>query len=326
MSSRSHLESASVHPHETTVTGGTHLVEADAPATLEPRRAALFATLARAGASDTRLRNFATCSQGWWLLRSKTFPTKFRAVPDRCRDRWCPDCQARRGATIRRNLSFLLSQPGPAARMLTLTLKHTEGQLGPQIDRLFRAFRRLRHHPRMHHLLRAGAYFLEVTWNANTLQWHPHLHVICQGPFIPFALLRDLWHKITLDSHIVHIRFIRDASSCAAYVTKYVTKPAGDPLGLPPDVRTALMRALAGRKTVHTFGSWSKLHLLTTPKDETWQLLGHSNELPYFSDPVLRRIGEILANCPRENIYTWDISNWSFTSVDDDVSRANDCF
>lgn len=55
--------------------------------------------------------------------------------------------------------------------------------------------------PRCHHdPVRGGVYSIEVTWNPEHRAWHPHAHMLLDGPYIPYAELRDAWRAVTCDA------------------------------------------------------------------------------------------------------------------------------
>jgi hypothetical protein len=119
-----------------------------------------------------------------------------------------------------------------------------------------------------------GVAFLEITRNERTGAWHPHLHVICQGRYIAKSWLRDLWMKITGDSFIVDIRLIRGPSEAAAYVVKYASKALSPKVWNHPAALAEAVRALSGKRTFNTFGTWTGFNLSHVPPSELeWEFL-----------------------------------------------------
>lgn len=174
-------------------------------------------------------------------------------VLGRCRDRLCPLCSDFRGRECAARLADLIRRMN-APRFVTITLRNSAEPLAAQVDRLFLHFRALRATPWWKSKVRGGVYSLEVTRNAATGTWHPHLHLVCDGEYLPQRELASLWERITGDSRVVWIEAIHDAQKTAKYVATYVNTP--------PDVHTwgdepicEYAIAMHGRRVLHSFGS-----------------------------------------------------------------------
>jgi hypothetical protein len=116
----------------------------------------------------------------------------------------------------------------------------------------------------------ASAAFLEVTHNAQTGWWHPHIHAITTGTYIPQHQLSAAWLTATHDSQIVHITLVRQPQRIANYVTKYVTKPLTFAHDIPPEQLAEAIRAFAGTRLCTTTGTWScLLYTSPSPRDRT---------------------------------------------------------
>jgi len=230
-------------------------------------------------AGSNRIGAFQSCGTGFWVLRKRDDHRAIKIVPDYCHDRFCEACGYLRQATIRQNLRDKLSSH--PHRFLTLTLRSEDEPLKDLLDKLLRCFKRLRATAFWREKVNGGAAFIEVTANAETGRWHPHLHAVIDGKWLDQSVLRKLWHTITGDSYVLDIRLIRSIETVAEYITKYATKP------LPPRiVRDAPMLqeaiiALRGRKLCYTFGAWARWRLLKPPPDDEWETLCHANELPF---------------------------------------------
>lgn len=177
----------------------------------------------------------------------------------RCRDRMCPLCAEFKGKEAATRVSGLLER-AREPRFITMGMKSGELPLGEQIDRIFKAFRDLRRGRAWPARVRAGLYAIEVTYNADTGLWHPHLHIIYDGGFFPQALLSQLWHAVTGDSKIVDIRSVRDVKEAGNYIADYVAKPSK--VTTWPRVKVAeFAAAMKGRRLLGTFGEWHGLNL-----------------------------------------------------------------
>jgi len=220
-----------------------------------------------------RLARFEDCGRRAWLMRSASDPCKMKFVLDNCHDRFCMPCGRHRATVISENLNRQLGQD--PHRFLTLTLKHSATSLAAQLDRLFDAFKRLRNRTFWKERVTGGALFFEVTWNAEDLRWHPHLHVILAGSYVPKAMLRLAWQEITGDSAIVDIKIIRDRRHVVSYACKYATKPLHPTVIRDHDALTECLLAIADRKLISCFGAWARWALLEEVSDGTWTLYCH---------------------------------------------------
>jgi len=157
----------------------------------------------------------------------------------------------------------------PLLRFITLTLKSSQQPLAKQIDRLYRSWRSLRCRKAIKPFLLGGLAFTEITRNADTGLWHPHLHVIVEGGYIDRDVIRREWHAITKDSYIVDICAIYSPRDVAGYVAKYAGKAIGPRVWRDPAAFADAIAALAGRRLFATFGIWKALRLSAAPDDTT---------------------------------------------------------
>lgn len=164
-------------------------------------------------------------------------------------------------------LAFLDHRP---VRFLTLTLKSSHDPLSQQIDRLYLCFNKLRRTRIWRTKTNGGVAFLEITWNETRQSWHPHLHLITEGHFIPQNLLSKTWLATTGDSFIVDIRAVRDHAEIVRYVLKYVAKPLPAPILRHTNRCCEAIVALNGRRAALTFGSWRGLKLTEKTDSTVW--------------------------------------------------------
>lgn len=240
-------------------------------------RCKVYEAMCETSSKTTRRSAFVRCGRSFWVLASKTDPDLYRAVPETCHDRFCRPCSADRASKIRRNLAVYLGDG--RHRFLTLTIKSSCAPLGDQVDHLLDSFRLLRRSKLWRSKVPGGAGFLEITWNPVVRTWHPHLHVICSGLYIPKADLARTWRSITKDSYIVDIRLIRDRAAAIRYVSKYATKPLCTKITDDHPALREAIEAMIGRKTIYTFGSWHRWALLADPDNEAWSIVGSAEQL-----------------------------------------------
>ena len=234
------------------------------------KRQAIADVLATTTTDQNRVRRYATCGSYAWVLRVSGANDRYRVVTNRCRDRFCEACQRERKQLIGMNLRAAL--PDTRLRFMTLTLKNSDQPLAEVLTRLIDSFGKLRRRRDIASCITGGVWFLEITRNTETQQWHPHLHVLMEGTFLPQQVLKRTWHEITKDSFIVDIRAIRDTNQAADYVCKYATKGCDASVWTDPVALQEAITALAARRTFNPFGTWTKLALSkTSTSDEAWE-------------------------------------------------------
>lgn len=242
-----------------------------------PDRERVLQALDQGGFTADRFYRFRECGSQTIIYQDPSNPDNFKIGCNRCHDRFCLPCSQDRARLIAANLQE--QRPPSPIRFATFTLKHSDAPLAEQLDRLYSAFAKLRKRALWKRTVSGGAVFLEVKLSRTDNRWHPHLHVMLQGRYIPQNLLADLWLEITGDSHIVDIRLAKNERVIARYLASYVTKGWSSHVFHDREKLVEIMHALAGRKLVATFGTWSKLNLLKAPTPQTWVALGTLQEL-----------------------------------------------
>jgi len=241
-------------------------------------RAAVLSALLDAGTSDLRVARFENCGSYAWVLRSKLDPNLYRISSSHCHDRFCKPCQRSRGLKTAHRL--LATAPTSDLRFVTLTLRHNLLPLSLQLQKLVACFRTLRRAPLWSARTHGGAAFLELKRSENGRHWHPHLHIIHHGRYLPHAKLSRLWHQITNDSFIVDLRRVTNQRTVARYVTTYATKPFDPKLARDHDSLVEAIRALHGRRLLITFGTWRTLKVSDDePSSRGWELVAPLWEL-----------------------------------------------
>lgn len=147
-----------------------------------------------------------------------------------------------------------------APRQVELTLRHKLASLDAEIRRLWSGFRALRKTAFWKSVVSGGIGVLEVTINEKTRLWHPHLHLIVDGEFIPQAKLSAEWKKATGDSEIVYVQAVHDRARASKYVSKYLAKSI-NPTALESREIREYATALHGKRLVFTFGKCAKIKI-----------------------------------------------------------------
>jgi len=270
-----------VHPHETKPQYATEYQPwglLDTPDTPAARwrhsgwtrtRTAVYDALQLAERKSTALVRFQRCGSDPWVAVDPDDPTRLTILTDHCRSRWCIPCANTRAHTIATNLTRLATDA--PARFITLTLRHASTPLPDQLTRLYASFRALRRSKLWARHVSGGAAVLEISFARSSQEWHPHLHVICHGTYIPKEALSAAWLQATGDSFIVDVRLVRDSKQLASYVTKYVTKPIPSAISNDPPRLAELVRACASRRLVLTFGTWRGFRLSESLDTTAWK-------------------------------------------------------
>lgn len=238
------------------------------------RRKRLYSVMKNAGLPPGRLTRFAECGCQAFLWVSdvpggdgaggyKPIPVATKIQTNACRDRWCVPCATDRARLVAGKLMTLMRDE--PVRFITLTTKSTDDCLSDRIDDLYKCYARLRRNRLWMSSVSAAAATLEVTRNHDTGRWHPHLHVIAKGKYIKHDDLRALWHRITGDSFIVDIRYVRDQGKAASYITTYITKTMNPSLHRDEDSMRECIQALKGRRMILLTGEWYGLKIKPEP-------------------------------------------------------------
>jgi len=160
-------------------------------------------------------------------------------------------------------------------KFLTFTMKHSNAPLSHQIDNLYKSFRKLRLKKQYQHLIKGGVWFFQIVKSKQSRQWHPHLHCIVTGDYIPQRMISKDWLKITGSSKIVDIRIVKNPEKVAYYVSRYSARPA-NLSELSVDDGLELIIALHGRRLCGTWGECRCLSMKPPKADnpDEWISIG----------------------------------------------------
>ena len=289
---------ASVHPPETNVQPHFTHIEAggkDGPdCTLDPLRTwnpsinfrhsgwahdrrRVYDALRRTEQSGNRIHDFTGCGDHAYVFQSVQDPEIYTLGGSTCHDRFCLPCGRERSRVIATNVK--LKTEGKSARFLTLTLKSTTEPLAQLLAKLTQDFTALRRSKLWRKRVTGGVGFLEIKWIASSQRWHPHLHCLVQGRYIPQDELSRTWLKITGTSKIVDIRIATDSRYVTHYICKYASKPLDHTVIVDPPRLDEAVRALKGKRLCMTFGSWRGYKLTESQETGEWIQLGTLSEL-----------------------------------------------
>lgn len=206
---------------------------------------------------DNRRDRYEGCGAGAWIYATDDCG-QFQVRTSTCNHRLCSVCGPRRAADSASKLNRRLEvDVTDRWKFMTLTLRSSDDALGVQLDHLRKSFRRLRQTKLWKDKVDYGAAVLEITYNAQTDRWHPHLHAIMRGVYIAQDVLSDAWNKATGGSMIVDIREVLSATAASRYVTKYMGK-VPDVVELPKALPLflELWYSIEGMKLQISFGTF----------------------------------------------------------------------
>ena len=220
-----------------------------------------------------------------------------------CHDRWCRAC----GRKKRQHLAKALTRaiPGHRAVHIVLTPQSNNRPLREQAKALIHNFSVLRRRKWWQTRAAGGAWVFELTWNQDTSQWHPHLHTIVHASWMQLQELSSEWHKVTGNSHRVHISLVESNAAAVQELSKYVGKIAHRSWEHVPALVVCAMKALQGVRLCGTFGTWRGVQLDVADDPDpsaVWELWGTLDALYALAknrDPAaLELIAQIHGKAP----------------------------
>lgn len=224
-----------------------------------------------------RTAAYNACRSSAWFVRHRV-SGQVRVASSRCNLRWCPLCiKTKRFIMLQSLIPWVKNAKKP--KFITLTLKHSDAPLQHQISSLYGFFRTLRKRPYWKSRIKGGIWFFQVTKSKSDGLWHPHLHVLCEGRYIPHGDLSGIWCDITHGSSIVDTRAVKNPKKAAEYVSRYASAPCSlDSFDL--DGAVEVVDALAGRRICGTFGTAKGLQLVPKkcPDSDEWEYLAGFTE------------------------------------------------
>lgn len=182
-----------------------------------------------------------------------------KVISSACHLRWCPLCTTAKTSQISSSVSTWLKKArGP--KLMTLTLKHSSAPLGSQIKLLYESFRTLRHRTPFARAIRGGIWFFQLKWIPETDEWHPHIHCLMDGNYLPKQWLCDQWLEITNGSFIVDIKAVKSVEWAARHVARYCARPCMLK-DLPSCRALEVVRTMHGKRMCGTWGSGKECDL-----------------------------------------------------------------
>jgi hypothetical protein len=212
------------------------------------------------------------CGRNAWVERCEE-TGKYRIVADGCKQRFCPRCSRIFSRRCKDRIDAwtqtLDTTHTERLKMLTLTMKHSKAPLVQQLQNLRRSFRKLRQRSLFKRSMSSGIGVIQVTYNAASDEWHPHLHVLVYGSYIPVGKLSQAWKHASHGSTVVDIRQVRETSKVIDYITRYISRPIDFDEAPPPERLREFVRTLKGARMLIAFGKVPKQTKPAIP-ESTW--------------------------------------------------------
>jgi len=180
---------------------------------------------------------------------------------------------------------WLKKARGP--KLMTLTLKHSSAPLESQIGLLYKSFRTLRLRTPFARAIRGGIWFFQLKWIPESDEWHPHIHCLMDGNFLPKEWLSDEWMKITKGSYIVDIKKVHKIEWAARHVARYCARPCL--LSDLPFVRAVeVVQTMHGKRLCGCWGTGKECDLgsIKSLDRSHWKSIGSYDTIQGLSSTV----------------------------------------
>lgn len=230
-----------------------------------------------ANESHSARRRFGECGSRAWVIREKTGQRRYRVAGNYCKHRWCVPCGKARSRVVKEALQTRIT--GERCRFVTLTIRTKDLTLKEALAKLLDNFRRLQRTKLWTTCVDGGVAIVEVKRNKLKTDWHPHLHCVVTGRFLPQNVLSQVWKSITKDSFIVDVRAVDNPRIASNYITKYVTKPVDRSVLNHLESLAEAIEAMRGRRTIITFGQWRGTPLRPTNGPSDYELVANLQTL-----------------------------------------------
>lgn len=265
-------------------------------------RKRVAAAMIEADIPPAKYHRFLGCGEDVWVYQHNgTGELAFRH--NCCLDRWCLVCGRMRSAKIAESLREKIDEELPL--FITLTVRGKSHQsLKELLSQLKTSWAALKSSPLWKSKIQGGAAMIEVKWS-DSGHWHPHLHILCHGKYLPVGPLTQLWQALTGNSHIVYVTRVTDINVPLAYVTKYASKPMDKSFVRIPGKLAEAMIALKGVRLCACFGTWYGTPLNQEAEDETspiftsWSCIGSRRTLLAEAASGSKKARDILAAMER---------------------------
>lgn len=215
----------------------------------------------------------SSCRSSAWFARHRD-TGEVRVAANSCHLRWCPVCaKSKRNYISHEVANWVRESDHP--KFVTLTMKHSTAPLAHQVYWLYRHFQVLRRRKDFRDAVPGGIWFFQIKKSVTDHLWHPHLHLLIVGDYVPRRRLSYMWSQVTFGSTVIDIRTITDPDRASRDAARYAACP-GSLVGLSLDDACELVGAMHGRRICGTWGTGRAVSLRPAKlKDRTkWEDIG----------------------------------------------------
>ena len=194
-----------------------------------------------------------------------------------CKNRYCPICQWRKSrksfAILYESQKIVEAYGKYEFLFLTLTIKNIKN-LSEGITHILESFKRLQDTKKYRKVVKGFVRTLEITYNCDTKEWHPHLHILLAVPdnyfmenelYIDHEELVNMW-KIAIQGNyypMVNIQKVdeKEREKAIAEISKYIVKPISIELSKETELTyTELLRSTYNRRLTSMGGVYREAH------------------------------------------------------------------
>ena len=215
--------------------------------------------------SENTLKLIKECNTFMTMIADETLEKKKQHRGNSCKNRFCPICawkKSRKDAlALSVMMAYLKQEEQKEFIFLTLTAPNVSAdELNDEIKHYNQSFQRLMQRKEVKQIVKGYARKLEITYNEERDDYHPHFHVLIAVNKSYFTdtkqyIARDrwleLWRQVTKNSVItqVDVRKVKDTKNDKVYeVAKYSAKDS-DYL-INQDIFKVFYNALKGKRLI----------------------------------------------------------------------------
>lgn len=257
-------------------------------------------------------QRFSSCRSSAFFVRNEN-TGEVQVRSKHCSLRWCPMCAASRQAWIASECERWFIQVHKP-RLVTLTTRHTNAPLADQIKNLYDHFRKFRKRKFFADRTKGGVWFFHIKKSQTDHKWHPHLHCLIDSDFLEHKRISELWHKITGDSHIVHIKAVSNPTNSVKHAARYSAEPCD--LSKHSDIDALeVYYALAGRRICGTWGTARMISFRPKPREDSkswitigdWRMVYELKDSDYFAASIWKAYNLNKPLAPGIDMYTLEL-------------------
>ena len=214
--------------------------------------------------SDKNLENIWDCGTFLNFIATEDLEKKKLNKSNFCKNRFCPMCSWRQAKKDALKISILLkyikAELGLEFIFLTLTAPNVKGaELNDEIKRYNKAFSRLMKRKEVSQIVQGSIRKLEVTYNKERNDYHPHFHAIISVKksyfksryYIKKNKWLELWQEAMQDTSITQVdirRMNTEDTNSICEIAKYGAKDAD--YMISQEVFDSFYRALKGKQLI----------------------------------------------------------------------------